>query len=256
MVKWRARFNNPGNGWDEAYAIAVDNDGNVYVTGRTMGSGSSWDYTTLKYDAAGNLLWEARYDNGDEDIATAIAVDSAGNVYVTGASEGGPNYDYATVKYNPSGGQEWVTRYKNDPGYGDDWAAAIAADNSGNAYVTGWSAGYGTALDYATMKCPDAGIAGNSEIRNQYARLEAKPNPFVRSTTIRYYLPAKTDISLGIYDISGKLVRAITSGIQDQGHHQIELNRAHLGSHPQTGIYFVRLETAVSRLTRKILLSQ
>jgi uncharacterized delta-60 repeat protein len=253
---WLRRYDGPVGALNEAHAMALDGDGNIYLTGRTMGSSSSWDYTTLKYNSAGDLIWEARYDNGDEDIANAIAVDSAGYVYVTGESEGISNYDYATVKYNPAGGQEWVIRYNNSPGYGDDRAQAIAVDNSGNAYVTGWSTGFGTAFDYATMKCPNTGIVENPEIENQSSRLEAEPNPFVRSTTIRYYLPNETNISLGIYDISGKLVRVVRSGIQEQGYHQVELNSTHLGSPLQTGIYFVRLETASIKLVRKILLSQ
>jgi len=251
---WLRRYDGPVSALNEAYAMALDGEGNVYVTGRTMGSGnSSWDYTTLKYNSAGDLIWEARYDNGDEDIATSIAVDSAGNVYVTGGSEGISNYDYATVKYNPAGGQEWVIRYNNNPGYGDDWASAIAVDNFGNAYVTGWSTGYGTFRDYATMKCSDVGVAEKPEIKNRYVGLEVEPNLLVKSATIRYYLPTKANISLGVYDIAGKLVKSIRSGVEEPGYHQVELNNTHLGSPLQTGIYFVKLETSASKLVRKIL---
>jgi hypothetical protein len=41
----------------------VDEQGNVYVTGRSPDSGTDYDYATLKYDSNGNLLWEQR-DNG------------------------------------------------------------------------------------------------------------------------------------------------------------------------------------------------
>ena len=89
--------------------------------------------------ADGNQQWVARYDgpaNGF-DIATAIAVDASGNVCVTGYSASRPptpyNYDYATVKYNASGGGEaWVRPATIGPANGDDQAAAIAVDASGN----------------------------------------------------------------------------------------------------------------------------
>jgi hypothetical protein len=47
---WRVRYDNaPPNGDDEAAALAIDPAGNVYVTGRSQGSGSGFDYATVKY---------------------------------------------------------------------------------------------------------------------------------------------------------------------------------------------------------------
>jgi len=151
---WVRRYNGPGNDWDNACAIAVDGFGNVYVTGVSDGSGTSWDYATIKYDSSGNELWVQRY-NGPEnysDWAWAIAVDGSGNVYVTGRSYGsGTDNDYATIKYDPDGNQLWVQTY-NGPGNYSDYAYAIAVDGSGNVYVTGVSYGSGTSTDYATIK--------------------------------------------------------------------------------------------------------
>jgi hypothetical protein len=156
---WVRRYNGPGNSGDAAYALAVDSQGNVYVTGRSIGSGTGFDYATIKYDANGNELWVRRYNspgNGG-DAALALAVDSQGNVYVTGVSEGsGTGRDYATIKYDANGTQLWVRRY-NGPGNSEDVARALAVDRQGNVYVTGWSIGSGTGDDYATIKyvpCP------------------------------------------------------------------------------------------------------
>jgi hypothetical protein len=151
---WEKRYNGPGNSADWAYAIAVDGSGNVYVTGYSYGSGTSLDYATIKYDPAGNQLWEKRYNGpgNSDDWTYAIAVDGSGNVYVTGYSWGsGTSLDYATIKYDPSGNQLWEKRY-NGPGNYDDNARAIAVDGSGNVYVTGQSYGGGTSTDYATIK--------------------------------------------------------------------------------------------------------
>src|SRR4030066_1429004 len=96
---WVARYNGPGNSYDVAYALAVDDSGNVYVTGRSAGSFTYSDYATIKYSPAGDTLWVRRYNgpgNG-HDEANALAVDGSGNVYVTGYSWSGTTFDYAKI---------------------------------------------------------------------------------------------------------------------------------------------------------------
>ena len=100
-------------------------------------------------------LWVARYHgsvDGSTDRAVAMALDSAGNLYVTGQSQGvGTGLDYATVAYDPKGNQLWAARY-NGPGNGNDAVNGIAVDSkTGHVYVTGQSQGTATGSDYATV---------------------------------------------------------------------------------------------------------
>jgi len=105
---WVVRYDGPPSGDNQAYALAVDGAGNVYVTGYSLGLGlGGADYETVKYDASGVKQWLARYNgpgNG-HDEPSALAVDGSGNIYVTGTSNGGVTAgdDYLTVKYNASG---------------------------------------------------------------------------------------------------------------------------------------------------------
>src|SRR4030095_1258976 len=94
---WTRRYNGPGNENDEAYSMTIDIDGNVYITGRSIGPNLNWDYATVKYNTSGVQQWVARFQSG---IAHGIAVDKFNNVFVTGRSDTGGLPGYATVKYS------------------------------------------------------------------------------------------------------------------------------------------------------------
>ncbi len=160
---WVVRYNGPVSGTDKANAIVVDAWGNVYVTGYSSGSGTLWDYATIKYDTAGVQQWVKRYNGtgSSNDIAHAITVDDSGFIYVTGGSTGtGSNYDYLTIKYSSSGDTIWTRRY-NGPKNGKDIAYSIVLDDTGNVYITGESEGligtHGIFEDYATIKYSSSG---------------------------------------------------------------------------------------------------
>ena len=155
---WVARYNGPGNADDHVTSLALDATGHVYVTGWS-GSIFNTDYVTVKYDPDGNEAWVARYNgpgNGS-DVASALALDAAGYVYVTGfscstATLWCPNStDYATVKYDPEGNELWVARY-NGPGDNRDEPMAFAVGAAGNVYVTGQSFNPARNWHYATVK--------------------------------------------------------------------------------------------------------
>src|SRR3954468_12013764 len=148
--QWVAEYHGGANA-DYLAAIAIDKVGNAYVTGTSQTCPGS-DYLTLKYNSAGQEQWVARYYGPEEhlDSAKAIAVDGAGNAYVTGASFG----SYATVKYNATGQQQWAARY--DQG-GYSAAADLAVDGSGNVYVTGRTGDANHYSDYGTVKYNSAG---------------------------------------------------------------------------------------------------
>jgi hypothetical protein len=160
---WVARYTGPGDGDDEANALALDATGNVYVTGAIDSDigATNQEYATIKYaGASGQQLWVASYTgqgpNRSADVARDIAVDAAGDVYVTGETENSKlfgNEDYATVKYAGASGQQlWVAIY-NGPNDLSDRATDLVVDEMGNVYVVGESfSDTGSDADYATVK--------------------------------------------------------------------------------------------------------
>jgi uncharacterized delta-60 repeat protein len=158
-LRWTARYNGRLNRTDLPSALAVDREGNVYVTGTSIRLNTSNDYTTIKYDSSGVQKWVAYYDGpGDgSDYATALAVGGGGAVYVTGRSYGGnTSTDYATIKYSPLGEQEWVARL-NGPGNGVDAATAITVDPGEHVIVTGYAFNSVTSFDYLTVRYDSGG---------------------------------------------------------------------------------------------------
>lgn len=171
----------------------MDSSGNVVVTGSSFVTGiPGYDFTTIKYSPAGAVLWTRRYNGtgNSDDNPSAIAVDSAGNVFVTGSTTIGysssdvplwtnhwgagsiavdrsgnvfvtgistgstGDLDYATLAYSGAGAPLWINRY-NGPGNHNDYARAMAVDRSGNVFVTGASdrsTTFPAHYDFATIK--------------------------------------------------------------------------------------------------------
>lgn len=198
---WVARYNGSADGRDEAKAIAVDDSGNVYVTGVSDGGASGYDMLTVKYTPAGDAQWERRYVGtpGNYGLGFDLALDDQANVYVTGRADStGADWDLVTVKYSRGGVLEWAVgqdgpsdedydggtvavtpdgypvisiaswrdvtsddylTIRYTPGGAEDWRAwydgaggedhpnGVAVDDSGCVYVTGKSS-----FDYLTVK--------------------------------------------------------------------------------------------------------
>lgn len=152
--QWVKIYDGPGTGnasYDEGFAVAVDNAGNVFVTGHQEHPDTSSDYLTIKYSAGGVESWVETYNEtlpppglaGSYDLAQAIGVDAAGNVYITGWCEVDNGVwtesQYVTIKYSNTGSRIWVRHHDGDSLPTDNRAFDLAVDGAGNVAVTGYS---------------------------------------------------------------------------------------------------------------------
>jgi hypothetical protein len=170
-----AAFLGGGSG-EDAYSIAVDGTGAAYVTGGTLSSdfpttpgafdqthNSGADAFAVKVNTAGSdLVYATFLGEGSDNWGYGIAVDGTGAAYVTGGTQ---HYSlersYSVKKLNAAGNDLVYATFP--PGWGEsECGRAIAVDETGAVYVTGWTTGY---PPYPTMT--DAFVA----------KLDASGNP-------------------------------------------------------------------------------
>ncbi|MFA6704983.1 MAG: T9SS type A sorting domain-containing protein [Bacteroidales bacterium] len=93
------------------------------------------------------------------------------------------------------------------------------------------------------------GIKENINKINQSTDLRVYPNPASSTTTLEYNLNQATNVTLQVYDMSGRLVSTLDKGRQSQGKHSLQMNVQNLNS----GIYMVRIITNYSTNTSKLI---
>jgi hypothetical protein len=158
---WTNSYNGPGNAADYPVALAVDRNDDVVVTGYSLNApaGLNYDYATVKYSGAGAALWTNRYEGpgAGADYAAAEAVDSSGNVFVTGSSVGtNGNVGCATIAYSSAGITLWTNFYQASANSGDE-GTGVATDANGNVFVTGRSSLTGV-YDFLTIAFSNTGL--------------------------------------------------------------------------------------------------
>lgn len=108
-------------------------------------------------------------------------------------------------------------------------------------------------VSYSVWSGP--GINENETFITNLLLSQNYPNPFAKTTTINYQLPAIIPMSLKIYDLTGRLVKTLVNGIQNSGTHNVNWDGSDdTGKKLSAGIYFCRIETINSKISRKITL--
>jgi hypothetical protein len=152
-----------GNGSDNDYgtSIAIDANGNAYITGKTNSSDypttpgafqitfggyyhADGDAFVTKINSSGSALVYSTFIGGSGgEIGTSIAVDANGSAYITGFTTS-LNYPTTTGAYQTTGGGAFITKLNSEGSalvystlIKDGCGESIAIDKSGNAYITG-----------------------------------------------------------------------------------------------------------------------
>jgi len=208
--EWVRRYDYQ-NAPDYGSSIAVDDSGNVYVTGTSSINPVGPEYATIKYNSGGIQQWVQRFPGGGREGGRSIAIDDSSNVYVTGvtsASGGG----IGTIKYNSMGTLMWVQVYRKFVSPNDTfYAAMIKVDKLHNVYITGTRNYPGTFRDYLTIKYSATGMEQWVARYNGPVSAEDMASALVVDDSGNVYVtgesrgsgPQQRDIATVKYDSSG-----------------------------------------------------
>ena len=255
-----------GSGNDYGYDIAIDDNGNSYVTGQfwsnaTFGSYSLvtsgyYDIFVAKMDTTGNWLWATKAGGSSADYGHSIAIDDNGNSYVTGEFVGtatfgsyviysSGNLDIFVAKMDANGNWLWATKAGGsnfDQGYG------IAIDDYTNSYVTGYFGGTATFGSYSLTSSGSYDIfvamlnppvSTDPEINPDALNFSHYPNPVKRHIIISFSLKKEEAVSLEIYNLKGQLVETLIQGNIQVGDHIVEWKCQNIPA----GVYFLKIKT-------------
>jgi hypothetical protein len=135
--------------YDYSYGVATDSQGNVFISGYTLGAlaGSNkgfYDAWVAKYGPKGALLWKQQLGTSRDDYSYGVATDSQGNVFISGETDGklgGSNqrsYDAWVAKYSPEGTLLWTKQLGSSA---SDVSEGVATDSQGNVFISGKTSG-------------------------------------------------------------------------------------------------------------------
>ena len=196
-----------GSGTERGNGLGVDAAGNAYVTGATQSpdfpianalqsvlrSSGNYNAFVAKLSADGTALVYSTYLGGSNlDRGLGIAVDGAGNAYVTGLALsldfptvkalqpacGGPNGNAFVAVFNADGSALVYATYLGGSGPDGDSGNGIAGDAAGNAYVTGFT----TSADFPTVKAVQPKLGGRGARNAFVAKLSSDGSALVYAT--------------------------------------------------------------------------
>ena len=272
---------NAGSVWsDQSKSIAVDQNGNSFITGSfvetatfgtiQLASYGAGDIFVAKYDSFGNCLWAKNAGSIEaSDEGNGISCDSSGNSYVTGDFKGAVTFgsilftsygswDIFIAKFAPDGNCLWANKAG---GYDTDFGLGIKTDASGTSYVSGRfhdAALFGQILlgpnggaFVAKIKNSPTNIGNDANaVPNKYTLLQNYPNPFNPNTKLSYSIIQSGLVTLKVFDVLGNEIEKLVNEEKPVGTYEITWYAESLPS----GVYFYQLRVGEFVETKKMIL--
>jgi hypothetical protein len=235
-------LNNIGNMQaGEGYQVKMLQDAMFAYTSGTGRFGYTEDLKTIHYDAPQNTgsnmtiglpasAWDVMPAIGDE----IAAYDESGRLIGSTLFSGD---NIALTVW----GDDLTTTAKDGLAIGEKvtfklWSSNMNTEST--LAVTKWDAGSDVyAVDGISIASNI--VISESASANSYKLYQNVPNPFNGTTTVKFYVPESSEVTIGVYNMLGEFVAEVTNDIYNAGKHEVEFNSNDLGQ----GTYFVRMST-------------
>ena len=200
----------------------------------------------------GNEIWNRTFGYGYIDVGTSIAKTEDNNFIITGSTQGiDGDQDIWVMKVDTDGDSLWSMTLGGDY---VDFGSCIKTTDDGNYILSGY-----LGLDdqynfdmYLALITEDGTSVKEiiGKIPNKFLLHDPRPNPFNASVTLDFTLPQAGDITISVFDVTGKTVATLFDGPHSSGTGTVTWNAENIPS----GVYFARLESGGAVQTRKLLL--
>ena len=227
-------------------SYAIDAKGNSYITGYLKITDVNRDWTVVKRNPNGKILWQVQYD-GDghaEDVPCNVKVDASGNVFVTGYSYRNKSYAGATIQYDKAGIQQWIKFYKTAPRT-NYFPVGLGLDDDGNAYVAGGGNDSLCTIKYGKKINVPAIDENISQPRRTFG-LYPNPSSGTLILNVAGLTPGK--YTCNIYSNTGQLMMSTRVDVYDnKDMHTLQLENL------RAGMYMLQLTDGKNMLSQKFL---
>ena len=213
---------------DRVYALIEDGD---YIWAGTLGG-------LVKIDKiSGETAFYNKANSGlPYNRVESITIDGSGNKWIGTYGGGLASFD----------GIDWTVYNTSNSGLPDNYVFSIAIDGSGNKWIGTYGGGLAVYNEGGVISIE----SGREMIVEAFLLHQNYPNPFNPETTISYELPKESDITLTIYDITGRLVKTLVNEKREPGYYSVHWDASQFSS----GVYLYRIQTEGFQQVKKCLL--
>ncbi len=238
--------------YDHGESVQECADSGFVIAGYTKSFGAgNVDVYLIRTNADGDTLWTRTYGGTSYDYGYSVQECVEGGFIIAGgtSSFGAGDSNVYLIKTDADGDTLWTKTYG---GTSDDWGEFVQECAGGGFIIAGWTSSFGAGEnDVYLIRISETGVEEETGNRHKAIgiSLEVYPNPSFGNAVIKYGLPERANMTLRLYDISGRLVKSLYSGIQEKGYYTINVGAYH---DTPAGIYFIKLETNNYKATKKL----